>query len=76
MACFFDRTRADGETKDYLEAVAEQVQDSRGAWMSTTAVAGKSVLRACVTNYRTEKPDVDALVSALDEARRGVCARP
>jgi aromatic-L-amino-acid decarboxylase len=50
--------------------VAEHVRASGGAWVSTTSVAGRPVLRACVTNYRTERTDVDALVEALVEARR------
>ncbi|HWS87769.1 MAG TPA: pyridoxal-dependent decarboxylase [Pyrinomonadaceae bacterium] len=72
VVCFFDRARAEGGDADYLEALAEHVRASGAAWVSTTLVAGRSVLRACVTNYRTEKADVDALVSALVEARRAL----
>lgn len=71
VVCFIDRTREGGGEADYLEALAERVHASGGAWVSTTAVAGRPVLRACVTNYRTENGDADALVAALDEARRG-----
>ena len=70
VVCFYDRARAEGADADYLEAVAERVRDSGAAWLSTTLVAGRAVLRACVTNYRTEKSDVEALVEALVEARR------
>jgi glutamate/tyrosine decarboxylase-like PLP-dependent enzyme len=72
VVCFYDRTREGGREADYLEAVAEHLHASGGAWVSTTAVAGRPVLRACVTNYRTEERDADALVAALGEARRGV----
>lgn len=71
VVCFYDRTREGGGEADYLEAVAEHLHASGGAWVSTTAVAGRPVLRACVTNYRTEKRDADALVAALGQARRG-----
>jgi aromatic-L-amino-acid/L-tryptophan decarboxylase len=70
VVCFFDPARAGGGGADYLEAVAEHVCASGAAWVSTTAVAGRAVLRACVTNYRTERADVDALVESLAEARR------
>jgi glutamate/tyrosine decarboxylase-like PLP-dependent enzyme len=69
VVCFFDRARAEGGDADYLEAVAEHVRASGAAWVSTTLVAGRPVLRACVTNYRTERTDVDALVEALVKAR-------
>ena len=68
VVCFIDRARVEGGA-DYLEALAEHVRASGAAWVSTTLVAGRAVLRACVTNYRTEKADVDALVAALVEAR-------
>jgi glutamate/tyrosine decarboxylase-like PLP-dependent enzyme len=72
VVCFCDRARAEGGDADYLEALAEHVRASGAAWVSTTLVAGRPVLRACVTNYRTEKGDVDALVQALVEARRAL----
>lgn len=70
VVCFYDRARAEGAGADYLEAVAERVRDSGAAWLSTTLVAGRAGLRACVTNYRTEKSDVEALDEALVQARR------
>lgn len=69
VVCFIDRTRPGGGTADYLEALAEMVRASGRTWVSTTAVAGRAVLRACVTNYRTQTIDADALVAALEEAR-------
>ena len=70
VVCFIDGTRPDGGAAGYLEALAERVRASGRAWVSTTAVAGRAVLRACVTNYRTQTADADALASALNEARR------
>lgn len=52
------------------EAVAEAVVRSGAAWLSTTRLdAGPPVLRACVTNYRSDSEDVEALVAALGRAR-------
>jgi hypothetical protein len=46
---------------------------SGSAWISTTRLKdGQPVLRACITNYRTEEADLQALIAALDEARKVV----
>ena len=40
------------------------------AWLSTTQLdANTPVLRACITNFRTEKNHIDALIEMLEEAR-------
>ena len=50
--------------------IAMQVVESGEAWISTTVLAGsKTVLRACITNYRTAPGDVEALVESLGRAR-------
>lgn len=54
------------------EAVAGQVVDAGGSWISTTRTVGKPVLRACVTSYRTRESDLERLVSALHQARAGI----
>jgi hypothetical protein len=47
-----------------------QVVASGKAWISTTRLAGSTpVLRACITNYRTEANDIAALIASLEEAR-------
>ena len=44
--------------------------DTCTPWLSTTRLdEATPVLRACITNYRTEATDVVALVQALNEAR-------
>ena len=48
---------------------AERLQDRGVVWVSATTVAGRPVLRACVTNYETTSLDLDALVDELDRAR-------
>ena len=76
LVCFVDRRHAGGEKADYLDAVALEVVTSGKAWISTTRLAGTMpVLRACITNYRTEAQDVVALVEALNGAREQVRKR-
>lgn len=46
--------------------VARAVVRSGRAWISPTVLAdGRRVLRACITSFRTEERDLDALVAAL-----------
>jgi glutamate/tyrosine decarboxylase-like PLP-dependent enzyme len=52
-----------------LKAIAMDVVSSGKAWISTTVVGGRTVLRACITNYLTEALDVVALVAGLRRAR-------
>ncbi len=51
-----------------LLRIAEAVVASGAAWISPASL-GKTVLRACITNFRTEESDLHALVAALREAR-------
>ncbi len=74
IACFTDRTRADGSSFPYLEAICREVVRSGKAWISTTRVNGgrTPVLRACITNYRTGPSDLEALIATLGWARSRV----
>jgi glutamate/tyrosine decarboxylase-like PLP-dependent enzyme len=76
LVCFVDGRAADGDAAPYLDAVAAHVVASGRAWCSTTRLGPGRMpaLRACVTNYRTAPADVDALVAALNDARRAVFA--
>jgi glutamate/tyrosine decarboxylase-like PLP-dependent enzyme len=70
LVCFVDQENSRGKSADFLEATARRVVSSGAAWISTTRVGGgTSVLRACITNFRTGPDDIHALVSALDAAR-------
>lgn len=72
IACFVDGRSPQGRSAEHLQAVAQRVVGSGRAWISTVLLRGEQpALRACVTNYRTTEADVDALVEALDQARRG-----
>jgi glutamate/tyrosine decarboxylase-like PLP-dependent enzyme len=65
VVCF---TR-DSLRSDQLLRICARVVNSGEAWISTTLLGGKEmVLRACITNYRTELEHVDGLVSAVERA--------
>lgn len=73
VVCFVDGTHQRGESATYLRAVRETVVASGRAWVSATRLAGdKTVIRACVTNYRTDERDVEALVATLNAAREKI----
>lgn len=63
VVCFSDPNGADAH------ALVMHIVSSGEAWVSTTVVGGKTVIRACVTNYRTEPDDILALIELLSEAR-------
>jgi glutamate/tyrosine decarboxylase-like PLP-dependent enzyme len=70
LVCFVDSSHPDGRSPAYLNAIAGWVVSSGRAWISTTTIGGGvRVLRACVTNYKTQTEDVDILVEALQSAR-------
>jgi hypothetical protein len=70
IACFQDRRSPDGRSAPYLESIARHVVQSGHAWISTTRVRNNiTVLRACITSYRTEPEDIRALLGALEDAR-------
>lgn len=72
VVCFVD-SMPGGDAPAHLDAMLAEVFASGRAWISTTRLGdGRHVLRACVTNYRTDERDVRALVEALNDARAKV----
>lgn len=70
LVCFTHELIEEGETS--APAVARRVQDSGRAWISSLEMEeGPDVLRACVTSYRTDREDVEALIEALEDALPG-----
>ena len=58
-----------GLEHDQLLRLCARVVNSGAAWISTTVLAGKeTVLRACITNYRTDSRHIDELVTSLGRA--------
>ncbi|HEY3948706.1 pyridoxal phosphate-dependent decarboxylase family protein [Phenylobacterium sp.] len=64
VACFVDVGGAEPE------AVMRRVVDTGQAWISTTRTTGHACLRACITSFLTTEDDLEALVTALDQARK------
>ena len=70
LCCFVDQRHPEGRSEAHLHKIAMHVVASGKAWISTTRLARSvPVLRACITNYRTEAGDIAALIAALEEAR-------
>jgi hypothetical protein len=46
----------------------ERVQKGGRAYLSNATVNGKFALRACITNFRTTKADIEETVAAVREA--------
>ena len=60
VICFVDP----GGSEERQKQIALAVVASGEAWISTTIVGGRrTVLRACITNYRTGPQDIEALLS-------------
>jgi aromatic-L-amino-acid/L-tryptophan decarboxylase len=70
VVCFQDAQCAEGASPRYLKALADVVVASGRAWVSTTTVGARHpAIRACITSFRTEEADLDALVECLASAR-------
>jgi glutamate/tyrosine decarboxylase-like PLP-dependent enzyme len=75
LVCFDDRARRDGRSAAFLRAVAEGAMHRENVWLSVARLAtGARVLRACITSYRTEEADVQALVRGVSRARADIPA--
>lgn len=60
----------DTELNKLNEKIMEIVQKGGRAYLSNATVNGKFALRACITNFRTSKADIDQTVEAVREAAR------
>ncbi|MBZ5608539.1 MAG: pyridoxal-dependent decarboxylase [Acidobacteriia bacterium] len=70
VICFSDPGGADAQ------AIVMRIVSSGEAWISSTQIRGRTVLRACITNYRTEPGDIQALLHSLNEARSQERSQP
>ncbi|HKZ30278.1 MAG TPA: aminotransferase class V-fold PLP-dependent enzyme [Acidimicrobiia bacterium] len=67
VVCFADPSRP-GDA-GFHQRIVDGVVASGQAWISTTNLAGRPAIRACITSHRTTADDIDALVQHLDSAR-------
>ena len=71
ICCFryVPTARMSDEELDRLnEGVMERVQKGGEAYISNATVNGRFALRACITNFRTTKSDIDQTVAAIRAA--------
>ena len=69
VVCFSAQTK---DEQSDAQNIVRQIVESGQAWISTTVIAGRTVLRACITHYGTQPADVRALVSELNRVLSGV----
>ena len=58
------------ELNELNERVMGLVQKGGRAYVSNATVNGRFALRACITNFRTTKADIEETVDAIREAGR------
>ena len=61
IICFMDRRM---QNDGILVQVAQKLAESGTVWISTVRIP-QTALHACITSYRTDSEDVEALVSAV-----------
>jgi glutamate/tyrosine decarboxylase-like PLP-dependent enzyme len=71
VLCFVERDHPAGRTVEYLEEIVRRVVVSGEAWLSLARIGNdqQSVIRACITNFRTGPAEVDALIGLLMRVR-------
>lgn len=73
VACFVDSTGPDGADGRSLQLIADRLNDSGRAWISTVRLGGRvDALRACITNHLTGPEHVSSLVKALGQVRAAI----
>ena len=71
ICCFRYVPRERGTDLDKLnERIMERVQKGGRAYLSNATVNGHFALRACITNFRTTKNDIDETVAAIRDAAK------
>jgi glutamate/tyrosine decarboxylase-like PLP-dependent enzyme len=68
--CFEDGRPGARNTMNALGRIVNPIVKQGRAWISTTRLGGvRPVIRATITNYRTQPGDLDALVADLNQER-------
>ena len=66
----------DTELDRLNENIMELVQKGGRAYVSNATVNGRFALRACITNFRTTKSDLEETVDAIRIVGAALCGRP
>src|SRR5215218_2793316 len=69
------RGMSDAELDRLNERIMELVQKGGRAYLSNATVNGKFVLRACITNFRTTKADIEETVATIREVGEDLTQR-
>ena len=70
-----DRRADDQSALNVLnERLLDALQWSGRAYVSNALVNGRYVLRACIVNFRTDRPDLEALIEAVVDIGRGLAS--
>jgi len=67
-----DLVRLNGELDQLNTRIMHAVQSGGRAYLSNATVKGKFALRACITNFRTTRGDIDTTLDVVREAARQV----
>lgn len=62
--------RSDAELNHLNERIMGRVQTSGRAYLSNATVNGRFALRACITNFRTTKSDIEETLETVRDAAR------
>ena len=60
----------DEELNRLNERIMELVQKGGRAYVSNATVKGRFALRACITNFRTTKADIEKTIEAIRDAAK------
>ena len=66
------RTLVNAELDQLNTNIMNAVQRGGRAYLSSATIRGKFALRACITNFRTTRADIDETLEIIREAARGV----
>lgn len=78
ICCFRYAPRAgmsDAELNQLNERIMALVQKGGRAYVSNATVNGRFALRACITNFRTTKADIEETIEAIRDAARNFTQR-
>src|SRR6185503_9057363 len=75
ICCFRYVPRDEADLDKLNERIMERVQKGGRAYLSNATVNGHFALRACITNFRTTKNDIDQTVAAIREAAKNLPQR-
>lgn len=74
VTCFRYTPAGVADVDQLNRQLAEIVQRSGQAFLTTTELAGQLVLRACIVNFRTTEADLDILLDAVATAGQSILA--